>query len=394
MKRSMQFLLIGAAAASFGAMCVAHPGHAPISPPEVSFTAPRAIPFELFRGQRIFLTGTVNGHATPIMLETGAGMTTIDQAFATQLGLSGGTTIQVRGAGGDVPGKIVSGVSIAAGSLRLNNLTVLVLDLASIERATGRVIPVLLGSEAFKAAAVTVDFPNNRLLFSDRSKFTPPQGATRIELGERQRVPTLDVSIAGLPPVTADLDLGNPGTLIIGNSYWKDQPQLSSLPHAEWQSGGLGGMKIARQAIIPNVEFGGRRFSGVPAMLNQDPAALPLDGANVGVGMFRPFKVTFDFAGKALYLNGPAEISALPRDRAGVQLELAKDRLKAVYVSPTGPAAAAGLKTGDEIVAVDGRPVNPHYYDTADWTRAAAGRTVTLARADGSNVRVTLANYY
>ena len=37
-----------------------------------------AIPFELFRGSRIILDGAVNGTASAMMLDSGAGMTIVD----------------------------------------------------------------------------------------------------------------------------------------------------------------------------------------------------------------------------------------------------------------------------------------------------------------------------
>ena len=57
-------------------------------------------------------------------------------------------------------------------------------------------------------------------------------------------------------------------------------------------------------------------------------------------------------------------------------------------------AAAAGLREGDEIVAVDGRPVTADYYRNADWARGAPGTAVALRRGDGSQVTVTLRDYY
>ena len=59
-----------------------------------------------------------------------------------------------------------------------------------------------------------------------------------------------------------------------------------------------------------------------------------------------------------------------------------------------GPGAAAGLKAGDEIVAVDGQKIDAAYYERPDWTSFAAGRPVSLERADGSRVTVTLRDYY
>ena len=49
---------------------------------------------------------------------------------------------------------------------------------------------------------------------------------------------------------------------------------------------------------------------------------------------------------------------------------------------------------GDEIVAVDNLKVDANYYRGPEWSRAEVGRSVELARADGSTVKVTLADYF
>ncbi len=361
--------------------------------PRAAFAAERPpVPFALFRNQRIFLDGTLNGHAAAMMLDSGAGMTVVDRAFAESIGLKGSRVIKVQGAAAVVSGEVASGVALTAGGLRLEGINILILDLSAVERGIGRPIPVLLGRDAFKAGIVSIDFPRRRILFSDRAGFRPPSGAARLALGEHNDIPVIEIGIAGAP-VRAQLDLGNGGTLVVSKPAWASRPELAGLRHAEGQVGGVGGMKPSRAVTLPEVTIGAMRFTGVPATFNEDPAALPATGANVGIGMLKPFVLTIDWAGGALYLEGRRR-EPFERDRVGARFELAGDRLHVAYVSPDGPAAAAGLKAGDDIVAIDGRRVDAHYYDHADWSRAPAGTGVTLDRADGSRVTLTLADYF
>ncbi|MEO8175912.1 MAG: aspartyl protease family protein [Sphingomicrobium sp.] len=397
---ALRSILFGSAGilAVAGAVALAHPGHPPITPPTVAFgVKPPPIPFDLFRGQRIILDGTVNGVATPMMLDSGAGATAIDRAFADRIGLKGGHSIAIRGASGEVAGQFASGVSLFVGGLKLTGLNVIIFDLSDIARAIGRPVPVVLGREAFKAGIVTIDFPGRKITFADRAGFHAPVGANRLAMGESGLRPTVKIGIAGLPPVDADLDLGNGGTVILANSYWRGQAALARLPHAQGQSGGVGGLALTRRVTLPSVEFAGLRLAGVPAALNEDPQSLPVTGANVGIEMLKSFVVTFDATGNALYLQRPASTAnraGFERDRAGVRPELLGDRLKLAYVSPDGPSAAAGLRAGDEIASIDGRAVDPGYYSRPDWTRGEAGREVVLQRTDGSEVRVALRDYY
>jgi hypothetical protein len=252
---------------------------------------------------------------------------------------------------------------------------------------------MVLGREAFAAGTVTIDFPRRRIRFAERAFFKPPAGATRLDMGDKGAISTIKVSIADLPPVDADLDLGNGGTLLLSKAYWAAQPTIAKLRQAETQSGGVGGLKIARRTTIPAVSMANLRFENVPATLNEDPTALPTTGANVGIEMLKSFVVTVDAGGRALYLsNGKA--AQVRKERAGVRFEMAGDRLNVAYVSPDGPAAKAGLKAGDQVMSVDGVPVDSDYYERPDWVFDKPGRAVELARADGSKVTVTLADYY
>ncbi|WP_310468842.1 aspartyl protease family protein [Sphingomonas sp.] len=382
--------------AVLAAAALAHAGHAPIAAakPTYAADAARAAPFELFRGSRIIVEGTINGRATPMILDSGAGMTVVDSAYAERIGLKGGSALSVRGAAGNVPGKIAGGVTLTAGGLTLRDLNVLIIDLAPVARAIGREMPVILGRDAFKAGLVTIDFPKRTIAFAPRTGFTPPAGAARLALGDDAGLPSVTLAVAGGAPIEATLDLGNGGTLILAKNYWKDRPELANLRHAETQSGGVGGIKLARKVTLPRVDFAGMRLANVPAVLNEDAQSLPTSGGNLGIEMLKSFVVTIDDSGGAMYLapgDGPPRFA---RERAGVRTEFAGDRLKVAYVSPDGPAAAAGLKAGDEIVAIDGRRIGKEYYSHAEWVRGDAGRAVALERADGSTVTVTLADYF
>lgn len=394
-KRMKTLMWAGAGALALaGAVALAHPGD-PVAPPAAAFApTAAAVPFELFRGQRILLTGQVNGTATEMMLDSGAGMTVIDRAFADRLGLAATQKIAVQGAGGSVPGEIAGNVTLSVGGLTLTRLNVLILDLADVARGVGRPMPVVLGREAFKAAAVTIDFPGRTIRFADRAGFRAPAGAARFELGEKGFLPRVKVAVAGLAPVEADLDLGNAGTLILAKSYWTRQPKLAALRQARSQSGGVGGLKAARRVTLPQVEFGGMRFADVPATLVDDRGALPEHGANVGLGLLKTAVVTIDFGGGALFVQPTAAAPSFQRDRAGVRAELAGDRIRIAYVSPDGPAAAADVTAGDEFVAIDGHRVGADYYTRPEWNLAEAGRTVALERADGRVVQMTLRDYY
>lgn len=366
---------------------------------EASWQATKSadLPFELFRGNRIVAPGTINGHAVDFLLDTGAGVTTVDRAFASRIGLPAGQKIAAQGAGGTVDAEIVTGVTLTIGALTLKNAPVAVMDLAPVARALGRPMDVVLGRELFDHAVVTVDWQKSSLGLAAPAGFTPPAGATVIDLGRGgDRLNTVEVSVAGLPPARGHLDLGNGGVLSLPQKYWGSKPELARLPYAQSQSGGVGGLHGSRMVTVGEVEFGGQRFHNVPVALNEHRGAQAVDEVNIGIGLLKPFLVTMDLGRDKLYLErrpGPAEFL---RDRAGLRTEFDGTELTLSFVSPGSPADKAGLREGDRLIAVDGQRVAADYYRSAasGWNQRPPGEQVRLDLADGRSVTVTLADYY
>ena len=391
MFRPLSLLLIGAALSQ---AAIAQPAHPPVTVATASFRVQPPLPFDLFRGHRIFFSGSVNGTQTEMMLDSGASATVLDDDFAAKIGLTKGETISVQGASGSVPGRTERATTISVGGMILNGADIFVIDLDPVARAIGRPIPVVLGRDAMKASRMTIDFPARTIAFTDRAFAAAPAGAIRIALQDGDHLRSVPIAIGADQPIQATLDIGNGGSLLLSNQYWKDRPALASLRYAETQTGGVGGLKIARRVVLPEITFAGQKLTNVPAVLNTDPTALPTQGGNVGIELLKPFVVTIDDTGGEMYLKATGNTHAFHRERAGVRTELASDRLKVVYVSPDGPGAAAGLRQGDEIIAIDGTNVGPGYYQREEWARGPSGRKVRLTRADGTDIIVTLADYY
>jgi len=396
MRKSIVGLLAAAALVVPAGIAVAQAQEERLAPPKVTFLSEEhMVPFELFRGNRVVAPGKINGHATQMILDTGASATTVDRAFARSIGLPEGRKVDARGAGGVVEAEIVPNVTLEVGGMRFENMTVAVMDLQPVARAIGRPMNIVLGREFFNSAVVSIDWGSNRLRVSSHAAFKPAAASTAVALTKRGPFNTIPIAIAGAEPIPALLDLGNGGALSLPRSYWGKRADLSGLRYAESRLGGVGGLHPARVALIPSVQLAGTTVSAVPATLSdsgndEDPEKM----ANVGIGLLKQFHVDLDLGRDRIYLTPRKDAPPFDRDRSGTRLDLAGDRLKVAFISPQGPAKAAGLKEGDEIVAVDGRKVTADYYSRSDWTRGPAGEAVTLERADGTKVTVTLQDYY
>ena len=355
--------------------------------------------FEFFRERNIFLPVVINGRPVQAALDSGAGMTTIDKAFADSIGLKATSHVTASGSGGPEEAGVASGVDIEAAGLHLKNVTVLILDLASIGVKMGHPLPLVLGRDAFALSSVDIDYPARRLVLRDPATFTPPPGAASVPLTRDDgHVRKLMVSIEGAAPVQADFDLGNAGALSISSDYARRQQFLNHRPSTDTLAGGVGGITLHDEAMVRSLRLGGFELTDVPALISRSAVEEPKIGANIGMAVFSRFHLITDYAHDRLILIPDPSAMQRPfeKDRSGLHAMPTPDRLKVLLVSAGSPAAAQGWKAGDEIVAVNGEAVSPAFLTSprARWTSEPAGTTVELTLTDGSRRRLTLKDYF
>ena len=357
-----------------------------------------AIPFELFRGTRIFFEGRINGQSAWMMLDSGASSTVLNRGFAERIGIRQGRAITARGIGGTEQGSVAEGVSIEVGPLHIGGTNLLVLDLGPTERQIGRPIDVILGMEAFRAGILDIDFPGRRIRFAPSAGFAPPPDAIAVPISQAQGRRTIPVSVNGGPPFPADLDIGHGGALMLSRDYVQRNPDIATLPFAPTTAGGVGGRVPKHLVSLPTVSIAGHTFRGVSTTLSLGADDIPVTGGNIGIDLLQRFRLIFHYGRGTLFLvpNAAALAEPMPKNRLGLRLVLAEDRLRVDEVIPGSPGAEAGWRAGDEIVTVNGTPVDGRFWyrDDSRFTTMPAGTLLDLVRADGTRQPVTLRDFY
>lgn len=375
-----------------------HAAAAQIATPTVTAVAERSpvIPFELFRDNRIALAGRINGVETPMILDSGAGVTALDISFAHKIGLTGGQKIEAQGTGGTQEAELFQNVTIEAGNLKFSGATVVAIDLTQVAKAIGRPIPVVLGRELFVHSVIGLDFDRGELTLSPADGFVAPAGATEVRMKRDGTLHFLPISVDGLPPVDAAFDIGNGGAISLSLEYHSKQSQLAKLPYAVGLAGGVGGLHETKRVTLPTVEIGGFTFHDVPADLGSQPDGPYKGGANVGIQMLRQFKLTMDLGHDRIWLQRNGKPTAFPKDRSGLFTLLEGDHFNVLQVSPGSPADRAGIKQGDKLTAIDGTAAGPDFFNgrMSNWARGVPGTKVAITKADGATFILTLADYY
>ena len=374
--------------------------------PASTSTAARAacedtwVPAELHLGL-LYLRGTVGGVETELVLDSGAGMTVVDAAFAEALGLEETGQVTALGAGGTQGAHFVSGLAVRCGGLELDLPRAVCIDLDGVTAATGRALPVILGVEAFEQCVVDIDYPNARVAFRPREGFAySGPGRTLALLRGEGRLRELEASVEDLPPARFVFDTGARG-LALFEAFTERNRLLEGRAHSERESTGVGASFSTRVGTLRSFTLGGQRLAGVPCAFAQPESgtfASSVHAGNLGASVLSRFRVVVDFSRDQLHLEPAPDCSTRPfaKDRLGLSARFEEGALVVRFVSPGSPAARAGWTPGRRIRALQGEPV-----EAASWASALrrcaespVGTKVVLLDEAGQEHELVAAEYY
>lgn len=356
--------------------------------------------FELYAGTRINIPAAVNGAQTTVMLDSGAETTVIDKAYAETLGIKPTAVVEAVGTGGRDVAELASGVTIRIGEVELRDMTVALMDLKPIAAAIGRPLPVVLGKEVLNALTVQLDFAGKTITFHDPARFQPDPGFVAVPVSNVSGLHAIPASIEGRAPVLMDFDLGNGSPLLIFPSYWKPQGMLADRPTSRSLSGAIGGMRQRSIAVVRSLTLAGATLRDIPATFGEeDNSAFNVGhtGGNIGMPILGRFDLVTDYARNRLLLRPrPEAIAApFPKDRTGLTVRMAEGGFTIGFVAPGSPAEAAGLKTGQVITAVNGRPAAELGVAGLTALRTGpAGQALALTLQTGEALTLTLRDFY
>ena len=350
------------------------------------------------RGEHHFAQVSINGGPLrTFLVDTGAGLTAISRQLADTLGLALGGSMDIVGLGGGVEARSASLASVAMGSIVRKDVSVLVLDFDEMRHSMGLEVEGILGFSALNRYQVTFDFAKGALeIAQNAARRTPGAGGARVPME----------MLGGQALVDAKIDGTDAGAFILDTGSW-----ITFVPADV-------GRKLAAEKRVPGVSFIGadgrlleaeavraRSLSVGAARLDRpivlyatsggdkDPIGLTLASGERGVlgaNVLRRFRVTLDYPRNELVLEPTPQpvgeedaIAQFGLIGPGIVLRATADGVAVRHVVVGSPAARAGIKPVDKVLAIDGSPVS---------SGDVFGAQQRLSGAVGSHVSVKLTN--
>jgi len=369
-------------------------------PPKVAYSGVVELPMKM-RGALPAVDVMVNGQGPFVfMVDLGSsGYGRADASLVKRLNLP----VVGEAGGADGPGgarramPVVRMDSLAIGSMRLEGL-----DAPSRDYNTGALPPIdgVLCLDLFHGMVITLDYPAQKIRI-ERGQLPEPNGQTifAAESGRRNIVVPLSVGGKTVPAV---LDTGNSVGLLLPASFVKDLPKAGEPKSAGKARSVSGEYDVMQVELAEPVRLGNHSLGTTVRYYDQ------LQMGNIGSQELSGFRVSFDPANNRVRIaesGAPAAASgswqsatpatnpvAAPQSprRYGIQMMgISADEIAVAGTEPGSAAERGGLRAGDKILAMNGKPLNQ--LSEAERVQALRGSPLVLSiEREGKNLELRL----
>jgi hypothetical protein len=358
-----------------------------------------------YTAKHVWLRASINGHPpADFLFDTGASITVLDSAYAHSIGVESVGRLQGQGAGSTGSGAFGLVQSIrAAGEdgdgVELTDQRVALLALnRDLAPFFWRDIAGVIGYTFISRFVNEIDYDGERLVLHDPSTYAYTGKGATLPLTLAGTMPVTHATLDGRYAGDFRIDVGSSSTVDLHGPFVKRHGlEGKAKKRIEVTGGGFGGTFTSVLTRMKGFALGPYAWKDPLVVLSRaDRGAFASTdyAGNIGNGILERFRCVFDYERRQLHLEPGTRFGK--RDgfsRSGVQLALMDGVVKAMQVLPGSPAETAGLRVGDEVASIDGRPAR-------DWgpdgvrdlfeTGAVGTEHVLIARRDGNELRLTM----
>ena len=360
---------------------------------------PTILPVSVENGQ-LFVNANINAQGPfPMLFDTGS-VEAITPKTATALGLSveGGGT--VRGSGERAVSVALTHLqTLRLGGAELSEIALPVIPLPQFITDRGNRAPLagLIGFGVLSRFAVRLSYDDQTLTLIPAGDFRYSGTGERVPLSFADKTPVISAVADGVPG-SFEIDTGSSTALVLQRGFVEQHGLEARHPDGlRIKVGGVGGVfdtvatrldrfdLAASKIERPAVEFPSRDEGGIPVA--------GIDGS-IGYQILRQFVITFDYSRREIWFERSAAFGESTSEwKTGFQAVKAGDTgFRVVTVQPDTPAANAGIRVGDLITVIDGRPAaSVGQAEFSGLTRRADGTIVRLEiNRDGTRYAIAV----
>ena len=323
------------------------------------------VPFS-FEDNRVFVQCRINGQGPyAFVVDTGSGDLTIDRALAHRLDLHGVHGGNLGGAGsGSVSYSTALIASLVVGTAYAANQQATILDLSPIRK--GISLPRLdgiIGYSMLSHYAVEVDMDRHVLTLSREHLALPPD-AISVPFTLESGFVFVQARIQGQPGRIL-IDTGDRSSLTLFGPFAKEHSMYGRFGGVRdvLTGFGIGGPVYGDVFALPQLDVLGFRLTSITTRASRQSGgafASKIAAASIGGGVLRRFNIVYDYPYRRLYVWKSADFPVADGyDRAGLWISARGDHAYVAGLLPSGPASRAGLRQGEDIIAVNGHRIDP-----------------------------------
>jgi hypothetical protein len=362
-------------------------------------------PFELL-ANAIFIPVAVNGNSPRLFaLDTGSTNSIIASELAAELGIRGGDKFRSSGAGSDsnmastvqkldfvLPGGVARSVGGGAA-----------ISMAGLWPLIGKRIYGVVGYNVLQPFVVEIDYAGQSITLHDPAAYRYQGSGTTLPArmyGAYDPQVEGELVVPGQAPIPVrfTIDTGAGGTIVASPVVDKSHLLDAVGRSVSTQDKGVGGAEPTEVlARLSAFRIGPHVIANPVVALSRDKVGSLANEAisvNLGGNVLRRFRVIIDYPNRRVTLEPNRHFSQrFEGDASGLLLAAKGADFRSFVVEgiiPDSPASEQGLRAGDVIAAINGRPVKTYalWQFEDELKKPGAVARLTVQRDGGSTVRV------
>ncbi|MFM2138287.1 MAG: hypothetical protein RJA57_594 [Bacteroidota bacterium] len=353
----MRFLL---ATALF--LWLSHPVRAQeefIEPPARLITS---IPFIQLTGGIIILQAQLGDHPDTLhfILDTGSSGISLDSTTAEVLGEKPEPTERsIRGIGGIRKVPFLYNRTLHFPGLQVDSLNFHINDYTFLTAVYGEDIDGIIGYAILSRYIVRINYDSARVSFYTPGTIRYPRGG-HLFRPEMNQLVSLPLRVRDERAVSSRylFDIGA-GLCVLFSKEFAEDSNLIDRKRKRWpkEGEGLGGKIEMEQTVVRDLRLGPYRFRNVPVFLFDDKynvTAYPNMGGILGNDLLRRFNVLLNYPRGDIHLTPNSHFfDPFDYSYSGMELYYVNGRIVVGDLAAGGPAEAAGIRNGDEVIAIN-----------------------------------------